>query len=291
MDKDLIFKAEHILVDMEKDRQLTVDGYTIFPFLDTNAVDKLVGYYNSFQNEDPAHFYSSTHSPNKEFRKKTNEFIKAIISPLLDEYFKSYRLLGGAFVVKPANGKGLLPPHQDWNLVDETIARSYNIWIPLTDVNFENGAVCVLPGSHRKMATYRGPGIPSVFKNIEPLVWKNLQVLSMKAGEALCYDHALLHASPVNTTAKIRLGIVCGIIAATSEMQLYFDGADSVEAYKIDECFFMEEDPTKGPEGLVSIKKLLKQKPLDAEEFSKKYLNTNKKTFWLKRLFSSIREY
>jgi hypothetical protein len=273
MDKTIIFKPNQLLLDIEREVELLKDGYTIFPFLNTETVEKLTNYYTTFQNEEPSHFYSSTHSINTDFRKQVNEFIKSIISPFVSIYFDNYRLLGGAFVVKPANGKGLLPPHQDWNLVDETKARSYNIWIPLTDVTFDNGAVCVLKGSHLSLPTYRGPGIPSVFKNIEPLVWENLEVLPMKSGQALLYDHALLHASPVNKTDKIRLGIVCGIIKKDSEMQLYFNKENCIEAYQIDEIFFMDKNPQNGPEGLIFKKTLPQSTPISSDVFTRQYLN------------------
>lgn len=285
MDQSMTFISNPIMVDNSKELQLSESGYTIFSFLGDEDIKKLIDYYEAFQKGEPSHFYSSSHSSDIDFRKKTSNFIKETILPLLSLYLKNYRLLGGAFVIKPANGKGLLPPHQDWNLVDETKARSYNIWIPLTDVTFENGAVCVLPSSHRKIFTQRGPGIPSLFKEIEPLIWKRLKVLPMKAGEALLYDHALLHASPINTTAKIRLGIVCGIISKESKMQLYFDQLNSIGAYQIDENFFMEKDPLKGAEGLSFIKSLPKQEPVSIEKFNECFLNTKKKTSLFKRLF------
>lgn len=289
MDQVITSTAKNMLHNTALAEQLAVAGYTTFPFLSSNEIEKLIHYYETFQKEEPGHFYSSSHAKDFDFRKRTSGFIKEIIGPLMPSVFKNYRLLGGAFVVKPANGKGILQPHQDWNIVDEALTRSFNVWIPLTDVTIENGAVFVLPGSHAKTGTYRGPGIPSLFKNIETQVWQNLQPLPMQAGEALFYDHALLHGSPVNTTNKARLGIVCGVIPAGAGMQLCFAKDNSISIYKADEHFFMEKDPAQGPGDLKFVKEV---KPvyttLNLETYQALFgKNPVKKKSWMARIFRS----
>lgn len=266
---------------------LALEGYVVFPFLDRNDIQQLIDYYHSVQPQTPEYFYSSTHSPDHSFRRKSSDFIKKIIANRLPDHLKSYQLLGGAFVVKPAHGKGILPPHQDWNLVDETVTRSYNLWIPLVDVNVSNGAVFVLPQSHNKIPTYRGPGISSIFKNIEQEVWKTLVPLEMKQGEVLLYDHALLHASPVNKTDQIRLGIVCGVIPENVSMQMYFGTDGIIQSYKVNEDFFLDKDPMKGPDGLEIMQNI--HHPislLDVESYGSLYLNRLgiKKRNWLFKL-------
>lgn len=257
MDKGINFVSHRILKNESDDTRLASDGYAIFPILDDEVVKELTHHYFEIQKENPQHFYSSTHSTDFTFRKNTSDYLKSMIAPLLPVHFKDYQLLGGAYVVKPPHGKGILPPHQDWNIVDETKGRSYNLWIPLTDVTIENGAVFVLNGSHRRMNTYRGPGIPSMFKDIEKSVWNSLRPLPMKAGEALFYDHALLHASPVNQTDKIRLGIVCGVIPTNAEMQLYFNLHNKIAVHAANESFFLEKDPMKGPDGLPFLRNVV----------------------------------
>lgn len=176
--------------------------------------------------------------------------MKELVSPYLSTIFTNYQVLGGAFVVKPAHGKGILQPHQDWNLVDETITRSFNLWIPLVDVNVENGAVFVLDRSHLEFPAYRGPGIPSTLKNVEESIWKKMHPLNMKAGEALFYDHALIHGSPPNHTDTIRVGIVMGMMPANASMRLYTAGSNGIEEYECDEDFFLSHQPTDAPKVL-----------------------------------------
>lgn len=228
-------------------------GYTVFPFLKPDAVERLTSNYLEFQKEEPSHFYSSTHSADMAFRKKTSDFIRSVLNPLVPDVLKDYRLLGGAYVVKPAHGKGILQPHQDWNLVDEGKSRSYNLWIPLVDVDVRNGAVFVLAGSHARMKTYRGPGIPSVFKDVEQHIWQTLEPLPMKAGEALFYDHALLHGSPANTSDRVRIGIVCGVIPKDSAMQIHALQDGKIETFLCDESFFLEKNPATDIHQLIKL--------------------------------------
>lgn len=274
----LIFKTAQIVCNHEKDAELAKEGYTIFPCLAANDIKNLQDYYFQFQKEQPNHFYATAHSPDYNFRKQTSDYIKKIVEPLLKNTLFNYRLLGGSYVVKPANGKGILQAHQDWNLVDETQARSYNLWIPLVDVTFENGSVCVLPQSHAKQMTYRGPGIPSQFKNIEQELWKDLTTLNMKAGEALLYDHALLHGSPPNNTKTERLGIVIGIINEDVKMLIYGNNNGNIKSYACDENFFLTKNTLTDFVNLPIMSTILEsQKEFTIDEFSNIYLNSNTK--------------
>ncbi len=258
MDQGLAFHYPSILKDEAHNRALAEKGYAVFPFLKPEAIEQLASYYLEFQKEEPSHFYSSTHSADMTFRKKTSGVIHAILSPLVADVLTDYKLLGGAYVVKPAHGKGILQPHQDWNLVDERKSRSYNLWIPLVDVDTRNGAVFVLAGSHAKLNTYRGPGIPSAFKEVEQHIWQKLEPLPMKAGEALFYDHALLHGSPANTSDRVRIGIVCGVIPKDSAMQIHALQDGNIETFQCDESFFLEKNPVSD---VHQLKKLQSHSP------------------------------
>lgn len=302
MAKGIEFRYKPILADAQKDKVLAHKGYAIFPLLSAAGIEALSAYYSEFQKENPQHFYSSSHSPDVEFRKKASDFIKSIVTPLLPAVLKDYRVLGGAFVVKPANGKGILQAHQDWNLVDETKSRSYNLWIPLTDVNEQNGAVFVLPESHAKAPTIRGPKIPSPFKQIEQAIWKYLTPLPMNAGDALLYDHALIHGSPVNQTAADRLGIVIGITTYDCELQIYGMEDGMIKCYECHEDFFLATDVVNDfmnlPQKEMAI---LPSKDLNLQEFediyilpkgtqtaSEQFTDTSQRTFFETYTFKNI---
>ncbi|CAM6004738.1 unnamed protein product [Sphagnum balticum] len=160
-----------------------------------------------------------------------------------------------ALISQRAKGeKGILTPHQDWNIVDEDKFRSFNIWVPLVDLSDDNGVICVMPGSHTWRKTYRSANIPTAYAEREQEFWASMQRLYMKAGEALIYDHRLIHASGANTTDEIRLACVYGIIPQGAEM-LYYHGKDAqtVEVYKSNPEFFLYGNIFEGPKGLEKI--------------------------------------
>lgn len=68
-------------------------------------------------------------------------------------------------------------------------------------------------------------------------------------------------------------------------MQLYFNTPDNIEAYEINEHFFMDKDPNEGPEGLNFITSVSAQVALDEKQFRKVFANAGKKSPWFKRLF------
>jgi hypothetical protein len=73
----------------------------------------------------------------------------------------------------------------------------------------------------------------------------------MKAGEALIYDHRLIHASGENKTDEIRLAAVFGIIPEDANMFYYHKKDEtSVEVYESNKEFFLYENIFEGPKKL-----------------------------------------
>ena len=278
-----------ILKSEALNKSLQEKGYVIVPFLDTSEVTNLLNIYKELHPVNPDGFYATTHTTDLAFRRKASERIKSVISASIDKTLQNVNALGGAFISKSPNQKGILPLHQDWNIVDEEQYQSYNIWIPLQDVDGHNGAVRVLEGSHNKMKTFRGPNIPSILSNIAEEVQPHMISLNMKSGEALIYNHALWHSSPVNRSETHRLAVVFGIIPEEATMMHYYKNGKIVEEYHSYAEFFFENNPNEGPKGLKKNRDIEVDIPnLTKEEFDQIYLNKEpmKKSNWLKSLFS-----
>ena len=122
----------------------------------------------------------------------------------LENYFFDYRVHCGSFIVKGNDEKSVLKMHQDMTLVDESIYTGINIWIPLVDLTKENGAIEVLPRSHRLFKTYRGASLPDIYNGIEESVHKVMQPLYLKAGQAIIFDQSIIHYSPANKSNNTR---------------------------------------------------------------------------------------
>lgn len=279
--------------DSEKSLRLEEDGYATFGLLHDHDIAALTAIFRAYHASTPSGFYATTHLEDKEKRKSLSDQAMAILACRIESHFENIELLGGAFISKAQGEKGVLPLHQDWNLVDEKAARSYNLWIPLVDVNEENGAMRILAGSHSKQETYRGPKVPPVLYPISSEVEKYMVSLNMKAGEAVLYDHALWHSSPQNQTNQLRLAFVLGVIPKEAELKYYHQNGDLVEEYASYPNFFFENDRGDGPNGLTLLRSFNHPNTfLNKQEFEQVYLgkelvtHESKKGFF-QRLFGT----
>jgi hypothetical protein len=248
--------TQPILQNEQLDKQLLEQGYVVIPFLDNNEVSELVDFYYQHHPKQQDGMYATAHVPDVAFRMKMNDYIKQVFARAIEQTFINHTALGGSFIAKGKGAKGTLQPHQDWNIVDEEKFRSFNIWVPLVDLTDSNGVIKILPQSHAWLTTYRSANISSAFGNLNDLLWQKMQPLYMKKGEALIYDHRLLHASGENASDEIRLAAVYGIIPDQSGM-LYYHKADdkTVEVFESNPEFFLYGNIFEGPKGLKSLRK------------------------------------
>ncbi len=247
---------QQILKDAQLDKQLLEKGYVVIPFLDTGEVGKLVNSYYDHHPRQQEGMYATAHVPDLELRIKMNDLIKKVFARAIEDTFVNYTALGGSYIAKGGGAKGTLHPHQDWNIVDEEHYRSFNIWVPLVDLHENNGAIKILPESHAWLTTYRSANINSAYTRVNDLLWEKMVTLFMKAGEALIYDHRLLHASGENTSPEIRLAAVYGIIPDKSSMRYYHKADEkTVEVFESNPEFFLYGNIFEGPKGLNSLGK------------------------------------
>lgn len=259
--------------ESELTERLADDGFAVFDLLNDQDVEALTAIFNEHHESNPEGFYATTHLSDKQKRKTLSDRAMSILACRIESHFENIQLLGGAFISKAPGEKGILPLHQDWNLVDENVARSYNMWIPLVDVNEENGAMRILVASHSKQETYRGPNVPPVLYPISNEVDQHMVSLNMKQGEAVLYDHALWHSSPQNQTNQLRLAFVLGVVPKNAELKYYQQNGDTVEEYASHPNFFFENDRDSGPDGLELVKTFNHPNSfLSKEEFEKVYL-------------------
>lgn len=247
---------EKILKDNLLDKQLLDEGFVIVPFLKQEETKELVDFFNLNHPQGVKGFYATAHSQDIAFRNRMNDEIRKVFQRAIDYYFYQCIPLGGSFVVKSNAQKERLHPHQDWNIVDEELYRSFNIWVPLVDLNEKNGAIKIFPESHKWVKNYRGPNLPDQFQSVHEQIWQRMTPLYMKAGEALIYDHRLFHASDPNTTNHLRIAAVFGIIPNGVEMLYYCKVGGKVEVYESSVDFFLKGNIQEGHLNLRKVKTL-----------------------------------
>lgn len=245
-----ILKSTDLNVALEK------NGFVVVPFLDSEEVERVLSLFQDL-GELPDRFYSSTHVPEKAFqldlKSKIDPIVERAIGATLNE---NTQALGAALLNKPVGSTGVLPLHQDWNIVDEQATRSFNIWIPLTSVTKENGAVRVLEGSHQVKHTYRGPNLGLELQDVSKDVLPFLKTIEMSAGEALIHDHALWHASGPNNSGHTRHAMVMGCIEKDADLKYYYQQLEGVVEYEADLDFYLFGNAPAGPGNLKKSKTL-----------------------------------
>lgn len=152
-----------------------------------------------------------------------------------------FDVIGAAFLAKGPDPSGRMEVHQDFTSVDERRGCSVNVWCPLDDVDEEGGCLEMVPGSHRWFDWLRGPSVPSVQLPFGPDVDPHLVGVPVRAGEAVVYDHRLLHGSRRNRTGSIRVAVQIGLRPVELPLVMAFavDGSSAVELREVDEAFYL----------------------------------------------------
>jgi len=225
-----LFSKKHKNINI----QLNELGFCTFPILNDSQVNSLLSAYkestpNSLKGFHPTMFYEDF-----EYRKKINNFISGVLSPLIEEMTEGrYQVLYGNFMVKEPDESSAMKIHQDWTYVDETISNSFAFWIPLCDLNTENGAFNVVPYSHKAENLQRGPGTFCPFYEHRELIEQKFsKTLYLKAGEAVCWNHRLAHYSPANKSSEARVAVTVIVVPKNVEISHYIKPDSENKIYK-----------------------------------------------------------
>lgn len=188
-------------------------GFCTFKLFEDADIAALRELYNHhFASKEMVNLYASHNSNPIAKSLSINNSIKEIVSPKLQHVFPDYRYFIGHFIVKGGNTEREFSLHQDWNIVDESKERSYQIWIPLQLSYSTNGGIFVVPGSHLFFNNFRSGsyGIPVVpfDEKVEPLVTD----ITIPAGNVLAYHNGLFHASHPNRTSEDRIAVIANFV-------------------------------------------------------------------------------
>jgi hypothetical protein len=242
------YSAIPVLNDIQLQSELDTNGYVCLNFLNSYEVEKLTGLFNrlhSNRTDIPYNvLYTCHHSTDMEYRREMCREIEKIISPKLTTVFKNIQHTNFTFQIKGKGPESELFVHQDWSFSKESEGyRTYTFWLPLVDSTTENGTVSVLPGSHRIFDCIRGARITTAIFGHEKELFPYLTPLSVKSGQLLLFDSALVHYSSANLSDHIRVSIMSNIIAANSKLYLYFPShskQNTIEEYEVPNNFFLQ---------------------------------------------------
>lgn len=228
-----------IFKDINLHHQFDLNGFVVIPFLSAHETRVLTELYGNEIKQTPEGFYSTSFSHDTNAKQKLIEGVDKIFDEKVKYIFQDIRKLGSCFLNKSPGIQSDMPIHQDWTVVNEPEHDSVTIWVPLCDVDENNGAMQVVEGSHRFSQALRSPSLVNPFVAIESLIRGDLKTIKMKAGEALIFSQALLHASPPNSSLHQRLAVTYGLIPSDAQLFFYHKNENkNVEKYEVETDFF-----------------------------------------------------
>ncbi len=233
-------KMLKLFCDVKHQDEFEKNGFVILPFYNEKEIKELEALYYRLHPINEKGFFPSTFSGDKNYRTVADAEIRRMCEPGIEKYCENIKVVCGSFIVKSPGPESGMCVHQDMSLVDESRFTGINIWVPLVDLTIENGALFVLPGSHRVFPTYRGSSIPEFFQNVSEQMIDYLQPVLLKAGEAVFFDQSIIHFSPPNYSDKIRIVTNTYFTHKNTEYRTYyFDKTQPgyVEAFAQDDSF------------------------------------------------------
>ncbi len=281
------------------------DGFVKIPLLNATEVEELKNYYLSLNHNHIGEygFHVSLDNSNEAYINGVFEKLFGVLVPKLNPLLNDYKPFTASYVIKEAGLQNIVPPHQDWSFVDETKFCSATVWIPLMDVNKNNGALSLIKGSHHvfnEPRTSPSPQAKSVLSNYLFDIFPYVEVIDMKAGEALIFNNRTVHASPPNTSGIIRMGVGIGITQKNAQLLHHYqlpNEENTVNVYKVDETFFKTYNNKKlsqlfstneSPNELEILKTYKKNNPNYSKEEIIKLITSNTEVLYNNELVKEL---
>jgi ectoine hydroxylase-related dioxygenase (phytanoyl-CoA dioxygenase family) len=260
-----------IFLDKKKQQLFELNGYVVLNLLNSEEIKELSEAYKSEDFGNPEGFYSTSFSKDEVLKTKLTSLIEAKVEAKAQKILTPFTSLGSCYLAKAPGEKSTMPWHQDWTVVDETQYDSMTIWIALQDVNEQNGAMKVIPGSHRFSDLLRSPLLGNPLSEIESELEKDAQFVNLKAGQAIIFSQALMHASPPNLSNEKRLAVTYGFIPKTASLFFYYKNeAGLIEKYQVPNTFFKRYNTQIGQrpsDGKLLETRSIKETKITLEEY------------------------
>lgn len=230
---------------MDNNTQLKNDGFVIIDVLSVEEINYLNSLCEKYLKSGQSNFIAASHFLAQADSDFINTELHKIIKERMQNLFPDLELLGGTLATKKS-GNAILKAHNDWDIVDEKKYNSYNLWLALVDTNTENGTLGLIPNSHLWQHKHRGFGISS---NFESFTNKFVQIgiePNLKAGQAILYNHKLIHYSKPNKTNSPRNVAIIGMKDKAAQLQVSFSlDKENITTYAITQSDFYPFDAEK----------------------------------------------
>lgn len=233
--------------DSVLEAELSKRGFVVVPLPDPAGLPILDELAERLYVDERHGFHASNLSGSHEYRRSVALEATPVIAAAAGTLFVDHEAYTASLLMKWPDADSAFQTHQDWTMVDEAKFRTVNVWCPLVDSTVANGAMRVLPGSHNVLRALRCSPMPPVgYQNPGwSLSWEDMAVVQVRRGEALVFDHALLHSSGPNLSGALRPAVAAAFKPREARLMHWYlpDAAEAeLEVYEIAPEFFDEID-------------------------------------------------
>ena len=220
---------QQIFKDEIVQQQFDSKGFVLLDAGLDNEVNRLQGFINSNFGQYAGQIYYSLMANDYATNMVIKDRIRTILSPFYEKYFANYRSLTESFLVKPASTADELFLHQDWCYTNEAKHYSLTVWIPLEDVDEQNGTLFFLPGSHRWFNVLRSLTLPTGRIASSNGLLQHIEKVNVKKGQAVVFHSGAFHGSYPNQTNRDRIVVTANVLEKDSPF-LYYQKASETTA-------------------------------------------------------------
>ena len=226
---------------------LSDQGYVVFDFLSSEKVKQVLDEFQLIRGLLPSvnGFHISLEHSDEETRAKLAKMLPKMLTEEFNSVFQRFKVFQGSFAYKePSREDNPVNLHQDWAFVDEDAGdESYTLWVALSEVRKDNGAIGVIPKSHRELLQLRfTPN--EAYKGYENIpayaASKELKYLELDIGQAILWNHKLVHCSLPNVSGQERLNATFCVTGQDIGLKLHWFSPDHnrVMMYDVADDFY-----------------------------------------------------
>lgn len=174
-------------------------------------------------------------------RTRSAEFAAAFAPAVANLFVDHHPLIWGTSVKWPG-AEGEVGPHRDPTFVDEHRFRSVGVFCALHDLDIGRGTLEVLPRSHRPDLGVRvHQSEHNLIRTLRPDDERRFVVVPLDAGEAIVYDHSLVHRSAVLDGDRPRVVAMTCLVPASADVRYAVRIGDGKAAVlEVDADFFLD---------------------------------------------------
>ncbi|QXC60300.1 phytanoyl-CoA dioxygenase family protein [Aquihabitans sp. G128] len=195
--------------DAERQAAFERDGVFVTPVLEPGEAAALRQAIVDILPTSPWDFIDLLRNNPPTLRKQVGALVREALEPKVAAWFVDHDFWAASILAKPPGPGGIIHLHTDWTFVDERRYRTGLVWVALDDMTLRNGAIVVAPGTNRLDPGFRGQGIHYPYSDpaVRQAIDDRSVLLDVPAGQAVVWEHRLLHGSNENTTDDLRLAV------------------------------------------------------------------------------------